>query len=102
MAGRRSATDLLGSSQASLLAQPAKCGSKECVSDAWSCPSAHDRPAIVRSASSAPCARCEAVRTSSTDLCREWQGQLPCAHDGLAAGVSPPRRVPEHQLLTAV
>jgi hypothetical protein len=30
------------------------------------------------------------------------QGQLPCAHDGLAAGVSAPRRVPEYQLDTAV
>ena len=48
------------------------------------------------------CASCEAATTASTDLCRTRQRPLPCAHDGLAPGVSPTRRLPEHQLLPAV
>ena len=35
-------------------------------------------------------------------LCRKRQWQLPCAHHGLAAGVSPLGWVPEYQLDTAV
>ena len=60
------------------------------------------REPIDRAGSAVSCAGCEGARATATDLCRGRQRQLPCAQGGLADRVSSPRRVPEHQLLTAV